>query len=89
MHRNKKGGIYTNGRVRRTKKGFAKEKTTIVWKDHGDGLGEWTGDGLFFAQHYCDRCGHRFCGTGEGSTQREKVKRKRFVNNEITYFIFE
>ena len=73
MKRDKKGGIFTNGSVRRTKYGFAKLKyPDSVWNDDKS---RW--EGLHdHAQALCDFCGTRFCGNPEKLKINIRMKKK-------------
>ena len=74
MKLTRRGNILANGRIRRTKQGFAKEKSTLEWVDFGDNLGRWIGPE--HAQHYCDKHGNRFCG-GEADYLERTIERKK------------
>ncbi len=65
-----RGNILSNGRIRRTKKSFSKEKI-------GD---------VDLAKYYCNRCGHRFCSSGDG-LEREIKLCKKYIKNQCNNYL--
>ena len=78
MKREKKGGIVSNGRIRRTKYGFATIKfPDSIWNDEKS---RWNGN-LDHAQDLCDFCCNRFCGNPEKLKINIKMNKKEEIKN--------